>query len=244
MSSSWCMCVCDSASSNAAPQGAARGGEHMAWDESSSSQGRRSVDPEDPWADTVARTGTESAETSPPEYPPPPKGESRRPRVPSRRLRYAAALTLPLLALVLARVISPGALGGDTAGRRAAPSNRPAHRSAGAHLPQADRRASVTGHVATARRRASAHLPAQKRVRRHHAARRGIGHTAGQPRKREPPPEPTPPALSSVPSEESAPSEPAPESALGSAERAPGAEGPGGGAGLKDGSHGSAEFGL
>ncbi len=215
----------------------------MPGDESSSSQEKGGgVTPGDPWGEVVARTGMEPEESRDTEPVRLARAERRTRGTMSRRRGRIAAAALSLVAVIaaLACVVTLSEPGSE---QPPPPGTRPVPPSSGRRGSRSGRRRPPSGHAGSGHRRAPGRVRMPTRVRAHHGAVGGLGHADGGRGGPEPSPAPAPPPSLGAPEEMPPPSEPVPEMEVGSAEAAPSRE-PGTGGGLRDGSHGSPEFGL
>jgi hypothetical protein len=223
----------------------------MAADESTSTDGENPAGARELWEGVLDRIGTDAdpKEGSTTKLPRARKDGPRWRGLSSRPARYAGAVALALLVLALAYVFLPGALGGGSAEpSRPASIERSVHREIRHQGLWRGRPAVVAGRRPGRHRRARSDSTATSaRERPQRGPHRIRGHRAAQRREPEPPPVPPVEAPPDAPSEgtpaEPAPSEPGPESGPGRGEPAPSTES-GTGGGLRDGSHGSPEFGL
>lgn len=218
----------------------------MAADESTSTEGERPVGTREMWEEVLDRIGTDAdpKEGSRTTLPPTREEGPRWLSLSSRPARYAGAVALALLVLVLACVVLPGALGGDSAAPSCPASiERSIHREITHQRLQSGRPAVVAGRRSAGYRRARSDSSAASAPGRpKHAPRRVSGHRVAHRREPEPPLVPPVEVAPGPPSEETPAAPPVPEPGSG-AEPAPSTES-GTGGGLRDGSHGSPEFGL
>lgn len=217
----------------------------MAADESTTTEGERPAAAREMWEEVLDRIGTDAdpIEGSRTELPPARKDGPWWRCLSSRPARYAGAVVLALSVLALACVFLLGAPGGGSAepSRPASIERSPygeiGHQGlrrghpivVGGPRPGGHRRAKLDSTATSVPGRAKR---APHRVRGHRAAHR---------RDSEPPPVPPVEAPPGAPNEETPAAPPVPEPGSG-AESAPSAES--GTGGLRDGSHGSPEFGL
>lgn len=218
----------------------------MAADESTSTEGENPAGTPDLWEGVLDRIGTDAdpKEGSTTKLPAARKDGPRWRCLSSRPARYAGALALALLVLVLARVFLLGALGGRSAEPSCpAPIERSAHGEIRHQGLRRGRSVVVAGRHPGRHGRARPDSTATSaRERPQRAPHRVRGHRAAHRRELEPPPVPPVEAPPDAPSEGTPAAPPVPESGSG-AEPAPSTES-GTGGDLRDGSHGSPEFGL